>query len=65
MSRECILKKVRRTREEVLNQVRFENKYVAIQELHKEKNMTISLYIRIYITILNIGKEYWVLLFFE
>lgn len=30
-------KKVRRTREEALNQVRFENKYVAIQELHKEK----------------------------
>ncbi|MEF7592768.1 IS3 family transposase, partial [Bacillus thuringiensis] len=33
--------------EEALNQVRFENKYVAIQELHKEKNTPISLLCKI------------------
>ncbi|MGH1034987.1 IS3 family transposase [Bacillus cereus] len=43
----AFFKKVRRTRKEALNQVRFENKYVAIQELHKEKNTPISLLCKI------------------
>ncbi|MGG3644329.1 IS3 family transposase [Bacillus gobiensis] len=43
-SRECIFKKVRGTRKEAkLSQARFEDKYVAIQELHEEESFAITL----------------------
>lgn len=42
--REFILKKVRGDRKEAkINQIRFEDKYIAIQELRKEESLSIIL----------------------